>query len=154
MSTRDHIVQQVMLNEFLLKRKATLDQLLDGLCALSFKHYSRVILKIFSTFFVHHVLWNWQGHANTVRGGLACSIFFSSIGCKNFLHFHTGSRLLPPTGFGHPEIEVMFTTSSSEPAAYMPVPVFHTLKVPHFSTYSLLQPCFDAVITGNDFNTL
>ena len=51
MSTRDHIVQQIMLNEVLLKRKATLDQLLDGLCALRFntlfQSYPENFLKLF-----------------------------------------------------------------------------------------------------------
>ena len=36
MSTRDHIVQEIMLSEVIYSRKAALDDILDGLCVLRF----------------------------------------------------------------------------------------------------------------------
>ena len=50
MSTRDHIAQQIMQNEVLLKRKATMDQLLDGLCALWFNTF----FKSYPEHFINH----------------------------------------------------------------------------------------------------
>ena len=36
MSTRDYIAQQIMVNEVIYTRKASIDQFIDGLCALRF----------------------------------------------------------------------------------------------------------------------
>ena len=47
MSTREHIVQQIMLNEVICMRKAALDQLFDGLCALRFNELFQAFPKDF-----------------------------------------------------------------------------------------------------------
>ena len=36
MSTKDYIIQQIMVNEVIYTRKAAIDQFIDGLCALRF----------------------------------------------------------------------------------------------------------------------
>ena len=75
-------------------------------------------------------------------------LLFCPVGCKNFLHF---SRMIPPIGFTYNHITVSFASISP---AIQACTCFHTLQIPHFSSYMLLQSCFDAVIAWDEFNTI
>lgn len=72
-----------------------------------------------------------------------------TVGCRRFLQFCTGSRMVPPLGFRNSKITVSITSTS----AIQVSTCFQSLRVPNFESYELLCSAFNSVIFGDNTNS-